>query len=72
MLFCANCGKKWNLFNTYRVTMAHNGLNCLHCGQRQYLSTKSLKKLSIGWLTILVLPFIRFLVELSSQQEPMW
>jgi CXXC-20-CXXC protein len=72
MATCKNCGHKWGVVDTYKITMTNGGLSCSKCGKKQYLSTKSQQNLSLGWLTVLVIFLIPKLVELSNDKEPMW
>ena len=72
MATCKNCGYKWGIVDTYKITMTNKGLTCSNCGKKQYLSTKSQQNLSLGWLTILVIFLIPKLVELANDEEPMW
>ena len=53
---CKNCDHKWNWKTSVKKLLTlRNVMKCPHCGEEQYMSAKSQKRLSIYLFTPLIL-----------------
>lgn len=55
---CQSCGHRWSLKNTGKIAFkfrGNNGRACAHCGNTQYVSKKSVNRMGIAGITIVVL-----------------
>ncbi|WP_281657816.1 TIGR04104 family putative zinc finger protein [Halobacillus sp. Cin3] len=60
MPVCRKCGHEWPWKDTQRLSIrTHRGAVCQFCGEKQFQSRKSMRKVSLfHLLPLLVLPFV--------------
>ncbi|MFA1820220.1 TIGR04104 family putative zinc finger protein [Virgibacillus oceani] len=55
---CQNCHNKWSWKQTFRKSFTlDTGIPCPYCGEKQFLTSKSRKRSTLG---ILLIPFLIF------------
>jgi hypothetical protein len=67
---CSLCGHKWGKRDLVRLGFSRDGRNCRGCSCRQYMSTETRRMFSAGYVSILFVFFMPFVVKLSSKDEP--
>ncbi|PSL50731.1 hypothetical protein B0H94_1023 [Salsuginibacillus halophilus] len=69
MTNCANCNRKWRIREVWALGFTHKGKNCAHCGKRQYISADTQNLLTLGYLSLVFVVVLPFLVKLSNENE---
>lgn len=66
---CTNCNYKWKLAEILAVGFSNNGKNCSNCGKKQYISLKTQKLLTLGYISLIFIPLLLFKIKLSDKDE---
>lgn len=69
---CAGCHHKWKAKDIAALGFSKKGKACPYCGQRQYLSAETQRWFTLGWLSLIVVPFLLMTIQLSDKDEPLW
>ncbi|MFD2210178.1 TIGR04104 family putative zinc finger protein [Virgibacillus halophilus] len=69
---CTNCNYKWKVKEVLSLGFSKNGKDCPNCGHRQYISPKTQRLFTLGYLSLIFVPFIIFRIKLSDKDEPLW
>ena len=69
---CTSCNYNWNLKQIVTLGFSKKGKNCPNCGDTQYISAETQRLFTLGYLSLLVVPFLLFKIKLSNNDEPMW
>lgn len=69
MARCTNCQEKWKIKEVIALGFSKRGRNCPSCGERQYISTETQKILTLGWLSLIFVPFLFSRIKLSNKEE---
>ncbi|WJY28141.1 hypothetical protein [Sporosarcina trichiuri] len=72
MVRCSNCGVQWRAKDIWKLGFLKQGRACPSCGKRQYISSDTQRLLTLGWLSLLFIPFVIWRIKLSSEDEPLW
>lgn len=67
---CTNCNYRWKAKEVLSLGFSKNGKACPHCGQKQYISAETQRFLTLGYLSLIFVPFIIFHIKLSDKNEP--
>ncbi|MGM8211275.1 TIGR04104 family putative zinc finger protein [Virgibacillus sp. W0430] len=71
MPHCTNCNYKWNSKEILSLCFSKSGKDCPNCGHRQYISAKTQRFFTLGYLSLIFVPFLFFRIKLSDKDEPM-
>lgn len=66
---CTNCNYKWKIKEVLSLGFSKNGKDCPNCGQRQFISIGTQKLLTLGYLSLIFIPFLLFRIKLSDKDE---
>lgn len=66
---CTNCDYKWKAKDVLAIGFSKHGKSCSNCGKKQYISMETQKLLTLGWLSLIFVPFILFRIKLSDKEE---
>lgn len=66
---CTNCKYKWKVKEVLSLGFSNNGKDCPNCGQRQYISLRTQKLLTLGYLSLIFVPFLIFRIKLSDKDK---
>lgn len=66
---CTNCYYRWRVKEVLSLGFSKYGKDCPSCGQRQYISAKTQKVFTFGYLSLLFVPFLLFRIRLSDKEE---
>ena len=69
---CTNCLYKWKARDILSLGFSAKGKDCPQCGQRQYLSKETQRLFTLGWLSLLCIPFIFYRIKLSNKDEQLF
>ncbi|RYG71986.1 hypothetical protein EU245_12255 [Lentibacillus lipolyticus] len=69
MARCTNCNYNWKTKEILSLGFSKDGKNCSNCGERQYISIKTQKLFTLGYLSLIFVPFLIFSIKLSSKDE---
>jgi len=69
---CTNCNYKWSLKEILKLVFSKKGKDCPNCGDKQYISAESQGLFTLGYLSLIFVPFLLFKIKLSNKDEPMW
>ncbi|WP_430786731.1 hypothetical protein VBD025_14575 [Virgibacillus flavescens] len=72
MVRCTNCDYKWKARDVLAAGFSKNGRECSSCGERQYISAETQRMLTLGYISIIFLPLLPFLIQLSNKKEEMF
>jgi CXXC-20-CXXC protein len=72
MVRCTNCDYKWKTKEVLAVGFAKHGKTCPNCGKKQYLSKDTQHYLSLGYVSLLFLLTMPFVIKLSDREEHIW
>lgn len=72
MAHCTNCDYKWKLKEVLSLGFSNSGKNCPNCEHQQYISAKTQRIFTLGYLSLIFVPFFIFLIKLSDKNEPLW
>lgn len=63
---CQSCHKEWSFGETFRKSFTlDTTLTCPHCGEKQYITTKSRKRMSVLVFFIPLIMLLRLVFTLS-------
>ncbi|AXI08560.1 hypothetical protein CV093_06670 [Oceanobacillus sp. 143] len=63
---CQKCGQHWSWLQTLKVNFKFDGMECQNCCEKQYVTSKSKKKLNrISYLPVILILLLLF--DLSLQ-----
>lgn len=71
MPHCTNCSFKWKAKDILLLGFSKNGRKCLNCGQRQYISAETQRLFTLGYISLIFIPFLLSRIKLSGQDELM-
>lgn len=71
MVKCTNCNYKWKAKDVRAVGFSKNGKECPNCGEKQYISSKTKRMFTLGWLSLVFIIIFPFIIKLSSKDEPL-
>lgn len=71
MAKCTNCSYKWRLKDILALGFSKKGRECPDCGQKQYLSTETQQLFTLGWISLIFIPFLFSRIKLSDKDEPL-
>ncbi|MFC7285146.1 TIGR04104 family putative zinc finger protein [Phocicoccus pinnipedialis] len=66
---CTNCNYKWRLNDILKISFAKKGKKCPNCKQKQYLSGETQRLFTLGWVSLMFIPFLLFRIKLSDKEE---
>lgn len=69
MPHCTNCNYKWKFKEVMSLGFSKRGKDCPNCGKRQYISLKTQKLLTLGYISLIFIPFLLFSIKLSDKEE---
>lgn len=69
MARCSNCKYKWKFKDVLSLGFSKSGKGCLNCGHTQYISARTQRLFTLGWLSLIFVPFIVFRIKLSNKEE---
>ncbi len=72
MVRCTNCDYKWKTKDVLAVGFAKHGKPCPNCGEKQYLSKDTQHYLSLGYVSLLFVLIMPFVIKLSDREESVW
>ncbi|MDT0173865.1 hypothetical protein Q9R23_12880 [Exiguobacterium sp. BRG2] len=74
MARCTNCQYKFNTKELLAVSVAIHGKGktCPNCGVKQYISKDSQHYLSLGYVSLLFVLILPFVIKLSDKEETIW
>lgn len=72
MTRCTNCHYKWGVKETLSLGFSKSGKNCPNCECKQYISAKTQKIFTLGYLSLIFIPFLIFQIKLSDKDEPLF
>lgn len=72
MARCANCNYKWKVKDVLALGFSKKGKECPNCGHRQYLSAETQRLFTLGYLSLIIVPFIFSKIKLSGKDKPLW
>ena len=66
---CINCNYKWRIKEILSLGFSKDGKECPNCSHGQYISIETQKLLTLGFLSLLFVPFLLFRIKLSDKDE---
>lgn len=69
---CTNCNYKWKAKDIFLLGFSKNGKKCTNCGHKQYISAETQRWFTLGYLSLIFIPFLLFRIKLSDKDEPLW
>ncbi|GGE66729.1 hypothetical protein GCM10007140_16110 [Priestia taiwanensis] len=72
MARCTKCNYKWRLKEIVSLGFSKEGKNYSNCGTKQYISEKTQNALTLGYLSLLFLPLLLFVIQLSAKDEAIY
>lgn len=72
MAYCTYCHYKWKVKEVISLGFSREGKDCPTCGKKQYISLKTQNLLTLGYLSLLFLPFILFKIKLSDKENNLY
>ncbi len=69
---CTSCQQRWKAKDIAALGFSKKGKDCPHCGRRQYLSAETQRWFTLGWLSLIAVPFLLMTIRLSDKDEPLW
>ncbi|WP_233005383.1 TIGR04104 family putative zinc finger protein [Exiguobacterium aurantiacum] len=66
---CTNCHYKWRIKEVLALGFSPDGKDCPNCGQKQYISVETQSLLTLGYLSLVFVPFILLWIKLSDHDE---
>ncbi|WP_214818573.1 hypothetical protein [Exiguobacterium sp. s59] len=67
---CTNCQYKWKAKEVWSLGFSKDGKACPNCGHTQYISGETQRLFTLGYLSLLFVPFLLFRIRLSDENEP--
>lgn len=71
MTRCTNCNYKWKVKEVLSLGFSKVGKDCPNCGHKQYISTGTQRLFTLGYLSLIFVPFLLFRINLSDKDEPL-
>lgn len=71
MARCTNCNHKWKVKDILLLGFSKHGKKCAYCLHKQYISGKTQRLFTLGYVSILFVPFLIFYIKLSDKDEPL-
>ena len=72
MAHCTNCNHKWKTKEILSLGFSKKGRNCLNCGNKQYISSKTQRIFALGYVSLIFIMAFPFFITLSDKDEPLW
>ncbi|TFD94406.1 hypothetical protein [Jeotgalibacillus sp. R-1-5s-1] len=72
MARCTHCQSKWKISEVWSLGFSKSGKKCSNCGTTQYISQETKNLFTLGWISLIVVPFLFFRIKLSDRDEPLW
>ncbi|MBP1970361.1 CXXC-20-CXXC protein [Virgibacillus natechei] len=72
MARCTNCNYKWEVKAILLIGFSKYGKNCPNCQHKQCISSVTQRILTLGYLSLIFVPFLLFFVKISDKDEPLW
>ncbi|KGX89728.1 hypothetical protein N781_16010 [Pontibacillus halophilus JSM 076056 = DSM 19796] len=72
MARCASCDYKWSIRDIWSLGFSKGGKPCPNCGKTQYISGKTQKIFTLGYLSLLFTIVLPFIITLSNVQEDLY
>lgn len=72
MPHCTNCDYKWKANEVLALGFSRQGKDCANCENRQYMSSKTQRIFTLGYLSLLIVPFLLFCIKLSDKEESLF
>ena len=72
MVRCTNCQYTFKTKEVLAVGLAKHGKACPNCGMKQYISKDSQHYLSLGYVSLLFILILPFVIKLSDKEETIW
>ncbi|WP_026906849.1 hypothetical protein [Paucisalibacillus globulus] len=72
MARCTICGYKWKAKEIWSLGFSKKGKDCPNCGLKQYISVKTQRIFTLGYLSLIFVPFLFLFIKLSDKDEPLW
>lgn len=69
---CTHCTYKWKVKEILALGFSKKGKACPNCEQKQYISAETQRIFTLGYLSLLIIPFILFRIKLSDKDEPLY
>ncbi|MDU9694031.1 hypothetical protein O0Q50_22880 [Priestia aryabhattai] len=69
MTKCSNCDSEWSLGDVWTVGFSTTGKECPNCRKKQYISAKTKKWLTLGWVSLAFVIIFPFIIKLSNKDE---
>ncbi|WP_110111799.1 hypothetical protein [Bacillus sp. CGMCC 1.16541] len=70
MARCTSCQTRWKAKDIWRLGFSKQGKACSVCGERQYISAKTQKMMTLGYISLAFALFFPFIIKLSNKDEP--
>lgn len=71
MSHCTNCHAKWKVKDVLALGFSKKGKACPSCRQKQTISAETQRMLTLGFWSLLIVPFLLFSIKFSDEDEPM-
>lgn len=68
---CTNCNYKWKVKEVFSLGFSKNGKDCPNCDHKQYISAQTQRMFTLGYLSLIFVPFLIFRIKLSDKNEPL-
>ena len=68
---CTNCDYKWKVKDIIALGFSKNGKDCPDCGHKQYISGETQRLFTLGWMSLVFIPFLIYRIRLSDKDEPL-
>lgn len=72
MAQCTNCDYKWKAKEIWSLGFSKKGKDCPNCGVKQYISSKTQRTFTLGYLSLIFIVIFPFIIKLSDKDEPLW
>lgn len=72
MAKCTKCNYKWKVKEIWSLGFSKKGKDCSNCGHKQYISAKTQRIFTLGYISLIFVPILPFFIKLSDKDEPLW
>jgi len=69
---CTICNYKWGILEVLQLGVSTKGKNCSNCGEKQFMSSETQKLFTLGFISLLFIPFLLFRIRLSDKEETLF
>ena len=69
---CTLCNYKWGFLEVLQLGVSIKGKTCSNCGEKQYMSSETQKLFTLGFISLLFIPFLLFRIRLSDKEETLF